>query len=246
MHHSAQRYIEARRHFGIRDDAVDGGRDLAQVFSKRADIDVDGTAQFIVVHFGGRGDAGDVADHIEPGGGGRAGSTQRDGLKVSQSLNLVFGVLNGQHIIVAGLWIDPITRRYHLIGRQRRDHIVDHLALIETHLAGPCTVDIELQRGVVDILGYEYVGDAWNSPNPRGELEGGVIGPFEIGAGHLDIDGRRKAQIQDRVDHTAGLKIHAQLRQVSSDFLFYPGHILVAPDFVFRVQADLHERGVHG
>ena len=33
---------------------------------KRADIDVDSTAQFIVVHFRGRCDARDVADHIEP------------------------------------------------------------------------------------------------------------------------------------------------------------------------------------
>src|SRR5207245_7016443 len=108
--------------------------------------------------------------------------------------------LSVQYVIVPGLWIDAKAGRYHLVRSEGGDHVVDHLALIETHLAGARAVDVELQRGVVDILRNEDVGHAWDAPNARGKLQGGGIGSFHVGTGHLHVDGRRKSQVQDRVD----------------------------------------------
>ncbi len=47
--------------------SIDVG-DPAEVFVERAHVDIDGAAQLVVIHFGGRFDAVDGADVIEPRG----------------------------------------------------------------------------------------------------------------------------------------------------------------------------------
>ena len=47
----------------------------------------------------------------------------------SDVFDLLLGILHGQHIVVAGLRIDPKARRDHLVRCQRRDHVVHHFFL---------------------------------------------------------------------------------------------------------------------
>jgi hypothetical protein len=148
------------RAFGLRDDAVDRGGDLAEILIERADIDIGGAAQAVVIHLGGRLNAGDVADGVQAGGCGAAGPAQRNGAQIVQVLHLALGILHGQHIVVAALGIDPVAGRDHAVGGERGDDVVHHFALIQAQLAGAGAIDIEAQRRVVDVLRRVDVGHA--------------------------------------------------------------------------------------
>ena len=90
-------------------------------------------------------------------------AAQRDRPEIGQGLDLALRILHGQHVVVAGLRIDPEAGRDHLIGGQRGDDVVDHFALVEAQLAGAHAVDIELQRRIVDVLRNEDVRHARNA-----------------------------------------------------------------------------------
>src|SRR5262249_59236129 len=166
---------------------------------------------------------------------------QGDGLQIGEIFYLRLRVLNGQHIIIAGLRIDPEAGRDHLVRSEGRDHVVDHLPLVKSELARPDAVHVELQSRVVDILRYKHVGYAFNLADAGGKLQGGVISLLHIRTRNLYVYGGGKSHIQDRIDQTAGLEVGRQLREIGRDLLLDPGHVVVAAHLVIFFQADLDE-----
>jgi hypothetical protein len=103
-------------------------------------------------------------------------SAQRNALEIRKRLYLVFRILNGEHVVVPGLGVDPKARLDHAIRGQGGDHVIDDFLLAKAHLAGAHAVDVELQGRVIDVLRRKHVGNAGDIANLRGERERGVVG----------------------------------------------------------------------
>jgi hypothetical protein len=58
--------------------------------------------------------------------------------------------------------------------------------------------------------------------------------------------GRRQTHVQHGVHQAARLEVGGQLRQFVLDLLLDAAHVIVAAGLVIFLEADLHERGVHG
>src|ERR1017187_10504047 len=245
LHHAAQGYVQTFGHLGIGDDAVDGGGDLPEILVERADIDIGGAAQLVVIHLGGRQNAGDVADSVEAGGCRSAGPTQGDGAQIGQVLHLALGILHGQHIVVAALGIDPVAGRDHTVGGEGGDDVVYYFALIQPQFAGSGAVDIEAQRGVVDVLRSVDVSHAGNFANPRGKFDREIVRFLHVQAIHLNVDGRGHTHIQHRIHQAARLEVGGKFGSFPGQLLFDASHVFVAADLVVLLQADLYESRVH-
>ena len=160
-------------------------------------------------------------------------------------MDLRLRILHGEHIVVAILGIDPIARRDHRVRGQRGDEVAHYFLLGEAELARSHAIDVQLQRGIIDVLrdiGIAHAGDFANLP---GKLERRVVGLGQIIARDLHIDRRRHAHAEHRVDQAAGLEVGGQLRHLLGDALAHHRHILIAADLVLLLQAHLHGGGVH-
>ena len=74
--------------------------------------------------------------------------------------DLMGGVLHGEHVVVAGVGIDPIAGRDDAVGGERGDDVVDHVFRREADERGALAIDVELQAGIFKVLGDVDVADA--------------------------------------------------------------------------------------
>jgi hypothetical protein len=79
-----------------------------------------------------------------------------------------------------------------------------HFLFTEAELSGAHTVDVELEGGIVDVLGDEDVGDTGDGAELSGEVGGDFVGSLHVGADDLDIDGGDFAEVEDGFDLAAG------------------------------------------
>jgi hypothetical protein len=118
-------------------------------------------------------------------------------------VDLRFGILDGEEIVVAVLVIDPQVGSDHLVRRQRRDDVVQHFFLRQPELCGMEPVHIDAKRGIIEVLGHEYIGDLWRAPQFMGNLLGNFVVRSKVGAGNLDIDRRGRSHVDNRIDQAA-------------------------------------------
>ena len=104
-------------------------RDRAEILRRRSDVDVDDAPELVVIHLGRRLERRDVATTSSVRRLSVRAGMERNGAQIAQVLNVAFGILHGQHVVVAALRIDPVARRDHAVGRQRGDDVVDDFAL---------------------------------------------------------------------------------------------------------------------
>ena len=72
----------------------------------------------------------------------RARRRAAEWLQIVQCLDRIFGVLHGQHVVVAAPRIDPVAWRDHRVRGERRDDVVDDLLLVRPQFAGLLAVDV--------------------------------------------------------------------------------------------------------
>ena len=110
----------------------DDGFDLliypTKIFLLRHDVDIEHAAQLIVVYFRWRIDLSDCSTRLERRCNQAMRRPERDLLEVGHGLDLGLRVLHGQHITVAGLWIDPETRGDHAVRRECSNHVVNNIS----------------------------------------------------------------------------------------------------------------------
>ena len=99
-----------------------------------------------------------------------AGSLERDRRQVRQRGDLVLRILDRQHVVVAGLRIDPVAGRDHAVRGERGDDVVDHFLLIQAELAGAGPVDVQSERWVVQVLRNVGIRDSAYRADLRGKL----------------------------------------------------------------------------
>src|SRR5262249_12320964 len=145
--------------------------DASQFFSQRTYINVHHTTDLIVIHLGRRFHSFYGTDRIEARGHRICRASDGNRSQISKRLDLTFGVLHRQHVILTGLGIHPVARGNHLVTRQSSDDVTDNLLLVQPKLARSCAIDVELERWVVDILWDVDVGNARDTLDLR--CEGG-------------------------------------------------------------------------
>src|SRR5207302_1338430 len=132
---SPDRDIHPRRQFGPCQQSIDLIGDSSQALTQRANIDIEDTADLVVVHFRGRFEAADTADHIKPRRALQSCSMKRDSPDVEHALNLLLGILHVEEVVVVVLWIDPDVRRHHLIRSERSNDVLYDFLLAQAKLA---------------------------------------------------------------------------------------------------------------
>ncbi len=118
----------------------------------RHHVNINHGPQLVVIHFSGSIDRADVGNRIERSGLFHASAAQRNLFEVVERLNLRFGILHGEHVVVAGFRIDPVTWCDHSVGTERGDYVIHHFFWAEAQHAGAFAIDIELQAGIIHIL----------------------------------------------------------------------------------------------
>ena len=140
--------------------SVDASGQRAEVFAGGIHVDVDDAADLVVIDFGRRRDRRHLRDRVEQRRILLVLAVQRDAAQVEQVADAVFRILDREHVVVAAARIHPEARGDHLIRRERRDHVVHDLALVEAEIGGALAIDVEPQRRVVDVLRDVDVADA--------------------------------------------------------------------------------------
>ena len=217
LYQTAEGDRDARGHLCVGGKIVNCAGNAAEVFAEGLHVDIDYAPQLVVIHFGGRLDARDARDGVEASGISHARAAYRNGAQVVEITDLGFRILHGQHVVVAGLGIDPETGRDHGVGSERGDDVADHFLLREAEFGGAGAVDVKLQSRVVDILRHVDVADAGNPANLAGQVGGERISGFEIRSGDLHVDGRRHAEAEHGVHQSAGLEVSRYLRHLLRD-----------------------------
>ncbi len=177
-------------------------------------------------------------------GRGRIGAAQRDGRQVGKVFYEAFRILDGEEIIVATFRVNPIARRNHLVGSQRRDDVANNFFFVQAELGSAQPVNVQLQCWIIHVLRHEHIADARQRPGLLGNVRRDFVGAVHVIAGDLNVQRRGHSQIQDRVHKTAGLKISGDLRQI----LFQPRphqvHVLKAAQMMTGIESDLDKRRV--
>src|SRR5438270_13807971 len=205
---------DSRRKRSCADIVIDFVGDRAQILGFGGNVDIHDPEELIVVDFGGGRNGFHFDDGVKESGLRTFHAPQRNLLEVRYGFDGVFGILHGEQVGIAAPGINPIIRCDHAVGSERGDDVVDDFFLGEAKEAGFFTIDVEFEGGVVDVLGNENVVDVFDLAYGLGKLGGGVVDTAEIVAADLNVDGRGKAEIDDRVHQAAGLEIGAELGEL--------------------------------
>src|ERR1700731_4821273 len=239
-----QVYTNSFRQLGVLDNFFHLASQPAEIFALRRHVYIDHTKQLIVVYFRRGRNSADFYHAIEGGRFRAFPAAQGNLLQIGHRLDLVLGILDGQQVGVTARWIDPVIRRDHAVRSEGGDDVVDDFFLRETEETGLPAVNVELQGRVIDILGNQNVADAPESANKRSDLCRCGVNAAEIVAANLYVNGRGQAEIDDRIDEPARLKVGAELRELLAKLPAHAPHVLVAADRVALLKTYLHERGV--
>ena len=134
------------------------------------------------------------------GGTAAAGRRQRQRLQRAQRVHLVLRRLHHDRIGHAIVRVEVVGRGHLRAARQVDDEAVGDVAFGQADILRAGAVDIDIEARVVRRLLNARVGDAGDPANPVQQLVGigEVLG--HVGAANLQIDRRRRAEIQDLAD----------------------------------------------
>src|ERR1019366_4296862 len=104
-----QGHSQAFWHLRLSDELIDRIGDLGEILVQRADVDIGGAPQLVVIHLGGGLDAGDIADHIEACGCEVVWPAQRNGAQIAEGLDLAFEVSAVITLSTTSRWSRPIS-----------------------------------------------------------------------------------------------------------------------------------------
>ena len=192
----------------------------------------------------GRIEARHLADGVEKRGRFRFRRAQRNSLQVGEALNILLRILHGQHVIIPGLRVDPVTRGDHSIGSQCGNDIVYHLFLAQPEFTCPQAVNVKMERGVINVLRDIDFTHARRLANFTRQPSGHSIAGFQIRPAHLNINRCRQSLIQDRIYDAPGLEVGGQLGQVFLDLAVDGVHVFKTAHLMPLVQCHLDCRGV--
>ena len=124
----------------------------------------------------------------------------RQGLQRAQRIDLVLRRLHHDRIGHAIVRIEIVGRRDLRAARQVDDQAVGDIALGQADILRAGAVDIDIEGRIVGRLLDARIGDAGDPANPAQQLIGVGEIRVHVGAADLQVDRRRRAEIQDLAD----------------------------------------------
>ena len=133
-----------------------------------------------------------------------AGRRDRQRLQRAQRVDLVLRRLHHDRIGHAVVGVEIIGRRDLRAAGQIDHEAVGDVALGQADILGTGAIDIDVEGRIVGRLLDARIGDAGNPADPAQQLVG--IGEIrgQVGAADLQVDRRRRAEIQDLADDVGG------------------------------------------
>src|SRR6266481_578360 len=244
LHRPSQVYANALGKAGLLEDVLDLGGDAAEVLGLRRNVDVDYAEQLVMIHLGGGRNGSQLDDGVEESRLYALHAPQRDLLEVDHALDLILGILHGQHVGIPVFRIDPIVGCDHAVGSESGDHVVYDFFLRKAEEAGLLSVHVQLQRGVINVLRNEDVAYGLQRAHRLGNFLRYAIDFVEVVPADLNVDGGGQSKINHRIHKAPGLKIGAELWQLLAQLLAHSPHIFIAADSMALFEADLDKRGV--
>ena len=155
---------------------------------------------------------------------GRLGGGQRQVLELAERIDVILRRLDRNRIGHAVGRAQPVGRRRLGAARQRRLDAGRGVVFRQPDDAGEFAVEVDLERGVLERFLDARIGDARNMAYLRQQLVGEGAAGVEVGAGDLDVERRRRAEIEDLADdiggqereRRAGKRLRQLLAQASS------------------------------
>ena len=183
---------------GIVDDFLHLGGDTAKIAALGRRIDVDDRPDIVArndrVAWLGR-EGGETAQQL----GGRSGG-QWQVFEFAKRIDAILRRLDGNRIGHAVGRVQPVGRRRLRAARQRRLKAGSGIAFRQPDDAGEFAIEIDFQRGVLELLLDAGIRHARDGADLRQQLVGEGAAGVEVGAGDLNIEGRRRAKIEDLGD----------------------------------------------
>ena len=159
---AAHRDAHAARPLHVLENVVDLTADGVQRRRAWLHVDVDDAPQCVVVHLGGR-----VDRFREDHGAQRrvaclplAAKRNVFELLHVHVLDLVGGVLHGEHVVVAGVGVDPVAGRDDAVRGERSDDVVDHILRREPDERRAFAINVQPQAGILQVLRNVDIADA--------------------------------------------------------------------------------------
>jgi hypothetical protein len=162
MNLSAQSDVRAARHVlaGLLQDALDVGRDRAEIAVLHGAVDVDDRLDVVMRDDAGArplGDPGEAAQILRRGGLGRC---DRHVGEIRRAVDAVLWHLRDDRIGDAVLGVQPEIRLNLATAGQRDEKAVGGVTLGQSDLAGERPVDLHVELRIVEDLLDAQVGDA--------------------------------------------------------------------------------------
>src|ERR1700728_5412116 len=126
--------------------------DRGKVFGSRHHIDIEDPPELGLMEFILSDDRPDRRDCFQRSRGFAVRRSQRDLFEVIQRLYLCLRILTCEHIVVAGLRIDPVAGGDHSVRSHRRDDTIDDGLRGQAFEACLLAIDVEGETWVVDVL----------------------------------------------------------------------------------------------
>src|ERR1700733_2380883 len=99
---------------------------FAKTLRTWAEVDIELAPDLVVIDLSGSLNLLNIRYHVQPGRLRRALGMKRNGLQVLHRVNLRFGILHCQEVVVSIPGVDPNIRRNHLIGGEGSDYVRDN------------------------------------------------------------------------------------------------------------------------
>ena len=122
----------------------------------------------------------------------------------SKRIDAILRRLDGNRIGHAICRVQPVGRRRLRAARQRRLNGRSGIAFRQPDDAGEFAIEIDFQRGVLELLLDAGIRNARDVADLRKQLVREGAAGVEVGAGDLNIEGRRRAKIEDLGDDIRG------------------------------------------
>ena len=166
----------------------------------RRRIDLHHRIDVILRHHGVADGARDIGDAAEDRQNARAAGGDRQRLQGAQRIDLILRRLHHDRVGDAIVGIEPIGRRDLAAAGQIDDQTIGDVAFGEADILRAGAVDIDVQGRIGVGLLNARVGDARHMADAAQQQVGVVEIGGEIGAAHLQVDRRGRAEIQDLAD----------------------------------------------
>src|ERR1700681_1863354 len=112
------------------------------------------------------------------------------------------------------MWIDPVTRGDHTIGRECRNHVIDDFVRREAESPRHFAVSVKFDARIVQVLRNEIVAHISNASNLRCYVSRYVMSLLLIVSADLNIDRSWQAKVHDRINQPSRLKVNRQFWQI--------------------------------